>query len=552
MSSLESAGSVLAHHPQPAQLASLPKVRDVQISPDGSMILYQVQPFYKAPGRALSELWIAQTNIPHSARRLMDRVFNDRAGVFHPDSRRVIFLSDRHDPGRPAIIHILDLDATENSDSDPVAVCIDFRKEGVQAFELSPDGKMIAFTSKDPTSEEEARKVQQKDDAIVFSAHGAEPVDRYPRLRIHNFSTGETWTPEGLRKDRYIEAFTWSPNSTHVLYRLRQGRGSEFTEREVTLESISIEGSAVPRILGVYPRSPSGQNIWTHSEHIISLQSYEAGNILDARTIFAHRHSMDRSFTPSEGAQRLYGLKEDAVRIVNARANSREDITAVAVEICSDTDTHIDIITVDPSTRDMKTLLTVFQTEQEAVWFGAWDAKTIVDEAGRISYIFAAVLSSGVRHEPPNVWTRRVSHDGHEVSPKLRLSSHLQYLAEAPVFTTEVIQWEAVDGTVLSGLIRYPPGYSTGGGPRPTVLFIHGGPYRMESWSVSVRYASSVATAHLSVPEGGSLTAWGVTKTKTRFKAAIVGAGVANWEGMIMESGSPELEEKSGISPGFV
>lgn len=41
---------------------------------------------------------------------------------------------------------------------------------------------------------------------------------------------------------------------------------------------------------------------------------------------------------------------------------------------------------------------------------------------------------------------------------------------------------------------------------------------------------------------GGSLTAWGVTKTKNRFKAAVVGAGAVDWEGMVMQSASPELE----------
>lgn len=46
---------------------------------------------------------------------------------------------------------------------------------------------------------------------------------------------------------------------------------------------------------------------------------------------------------------------------------------------------------------------------------------------------------------------------------------------------------------------------------------------------------------------GGSLAAWGVTKTKIRFKAAVVGAGVSNWEGMVMESGSPELEVRNPI-----
>lgn len=38
------------------------------------------------------------------------------------------------------------------------------------------------------------------------------------------------------------------------------------------------------------------------------------------------------------------------------------------------------------------------------------------------------------------------------------------------------------------------------------------------------------------------MTAWGVTKTKTRFKAAIVGAGATNWESMVLESAAPELE----------
>jgi len=38
------------------------------------------------------------------------------------------------------------------------------------------------------------------------------------------------------------------------------------------------------------------------------------------------------------------------------------------------------------------------------------------------------------------------------------------------------------------------------------------------------------------------LSAWGVTQTKSRFKAAVVGGGVSDWEVMVMESGLPELE----------
>jgi hypothetical protein len=41
---------------------------------------------------------------------------------------------------------------------------------------------------------------------------------------------------------------------------------------------------------------------------------------------------------------------------------------------------------------------------------------------------------------------------------------------------------------------------------------------------------------------GGSLTAWGVTQTKTRYKVAVVGAAATHWETMVTESASPELE----------
>lgn len=59
----------------------------------------------------------------------------------------------------------------------------------------------------------------------------------------------------------------------------------------------------------------------------------------------------------------------------------------------------------------------------------------------------------------------------------------------------------------------------------------------MESWSTVYK-----TTVHLHINTrsnaGGSLTAWGVTKTKDRFKAAVVGAGVSDWEGMVMSASS--------------
>jgi len=55
--------------------------------------------------------------------------------------------------------------------------------------------------------------------------------------------------------------------------------------------------------------------------------------------------------------------------------------------------------------------------------------------------------------------------------------------------------------------------------------------------------------AHAIILVGASLAAWGVTQTKTKYKAAIVGGGATHWEDMVMASGSPELETAIGQSP---
>jgi hypothetical protein len=498
--------------PWPARIAATLKVRDVRISPDGSRVLYQVQAFYKSD-RTLSELWLAQTDVQNSSRPLTNGMFNDKAGVFHPDGSSVMFLSDRHDPGKSMHIYTLDLNL-ERVNLKPVRVA-DFGKRGVQGFKISPDGRFIAFTSADEKAcEEEEQKTQQRDDAHVFGEN-----NMTMRLRVYHSETGAVSTMEEIRKDGHMESYTWSPDSRQLLYRLRRGRGPEYAEQEVILERIPVDLPRVPIVLGSYPRSPSGQDIWLSSGQIASLQSYDPRNSLDARTLFVHH--IDEPFGVLQGTDRsrryagpeqlerhdrqvgerddgkqqgiarecqgsnnrhhrLYGDREDAVRIVNMAASSGDspDGVMIAIEVSSDVETHIDAIAVEEGR--MGAVFTLFQTKEDAVWFGAWDARRAVDNIGNLSYVCAAVLSSGVRHEPPNVWACRVAgSEQHEMSSgKIKLSSHLQWLADAPVFRTEVIRWKATDGTELSGLVRYPPGYEASHGLLPTVLFIHGGPYR--------------------------------------------------------------------------
>ncbi|KAF7376472.1 Peptidase-S9 domain-containing protein [Mycena sanguinolenta] len=554
------------------------KVREIRISPDGTHVVYQRQFQYKAGANLVTELWVAQTDVPGSARLLTVGEFFNGGTVFHPDNKRIVFLSDRASPGKAGTMYMLNF-ATANEDTVPEA--IDTGRKMVQGFDLSPDGAWIVFLSPADTTEAYAARIKAKDDGKVYG----EKVG-LSRIMLYNFATGETSALKGVRDDLQVESATFSPDSREILYRMRENKGVEYSEMPIVVERIAIAGeNPVPILVATYPRSPAGQSLWLASGHIADLQSFVPTNTLDARTLFVN--PLGEPFSVDGATTRLYGVDEDAVRIVNMQPGTNADGEGfIAVEVCKDVDTHMDVV-VCSANGSVRISVRMFETDEDAVWFSAWDARRVVDASGGVSYIFASILSSAIRHEPLNAYTIRVAADG-TLQKRVKLSSHLQWLADIPHPRTEVVYWKAADGTQLSGVVRYPPGYESG--KLPTVLFLHGGPYRrmipagvksslgpdsslfvpiiaegrghkfataaslgvgVLDWADCESMVDEMVKRGVVDPErlgvgGWSHAAWGVTNTKTRYKAAIIGAGATNWEGMVMESGSPELEAAIG------
>ncbi|KAJ7646932.1 Alpha/Beta hydrolase protein [Roridomyces roridus] len=567
-----------------ARIAAAGKVREIRLSPDGTHVVYQYQHQYRISASTEADLWVAKTDVPGSARLLVSGGCYNGGADFHPDGRRIIFLSDRATPGKKGTLFAVDIDDR----GEPEEMATGCR---VQSFDISPDGARIAFLSPAPAPEEHTLRVKQKYDATVYS----EKVG-LARIMLYDLATKETSPVKGIREDMQVESFTWSPDSKELLYRLRENKGVEYSEMPILVERIAIdEENPVPVHVATYPRSPAGQSLWLGSGHIADLQNYIPTNILDARTLFVHR--LGEPFT--DGATtRLYGETEDAVRIVNMDTSGSGE-GFIAIEVCNDVDTHMDVVVC--SADGARTTLTIFETDDDAIWFSAWDAKRVVDPtSGDVSYIFAAILSSAIRHEPPNAWTIRV-----DINGRLRNARKVvvprEMARRRAASQTEVVHWNAEDGTRLSGIVRYPPGYE--GGKLPTFVFLHGGPYRrmipdympyfcqwreLLAWSgylvICPNYRGSQGRGHqfgyaanlgvgmtdwadcdsmademirrgVADPDrlavggwshGGSIAAWGITETKTRYKAAIIGAGVTDWENMVLESGSPELEMAIG------
>ncbi|KAF7321936.1 Peptidase-S9 domain-containing protein [Mycena kentingensis (nom. inval.)] len=561
-----------------ALICAAGKVREIRISRDGRHVVYQDQYQYTPSGRFAGDLWVASTDGPDSARMLTGGDGSNSGGtVFHPDGRRILFTRG----GKLCTLEY----ATDTPEVEPTVLDTGGRR--VQGFDVAPDGRSVAFLSAAPAPEAHTARVKAKRDEIVYS----EKIG-LARIFIYDFAEGTTRPLEGIREDMHVESLTWSPDSTQLLYRLRQNKGGEYAELPIICERINITGSAKPVPVAAYPRSPAGQTVWTASGHIADLHGYVPSNTLDARTLFVT--PVDQPFSPdATGATtRLYGDVEDGVRIVNMDPGFGKENPAgegfIAIEVCNDLDTHVDVVvTSSAAGGQARKSVQLFETNDDAVWFSAWDAKRIVDsESGE------GVLCVRVRAElgdPPRAAQRRV-----------KVSSHLQWLAETPRLRTEKVWWKAKDGTQLSGVVRYPPaGAYEPGKPLKTILFLHGGPYRRMipdfmpyfcnwretfAWAgylvISPNYRGGQGRGHefaqaamLGVgvvdwddcdsmvdemvarglvdservavagwSHGASLAAWGVAATKTRYKAAIIGAGVTNWDGMIMESGSPELE----------
>jgi dipeptidyl aminopeptidase/acylaminoacyl peptidase len=84
--------------------------------------------------------------------------------------------------------------------------------EGVSGFEWSPDGKRLAYLTRDPMSDEEQR--QRRDKSFVIRA---DAPDRATRLVVQALDAGgaaRTLTPSS----HYVDAFSWSPDGRELAY----------------------------------------------------------------------------------------------------------------------------------------------------------------------------------------------------------------------------------------------------------------------------------------------------------------------------------------------
>jgi dipeptidyl aminopeptidase/acylaminoacyl peptidase len=572
-------GTGMAQSKRPATFEDVMQVKAVgspTLSPDGTTVLYTVRQWEPPPDGdkdrldSRTRIWRVRADGSEPARQI---TFGDRGDTqpqWSPDGKFISFLSARgpgasNDEGGPKPqVHLMRADGGE-------AQKLTDAKEGVTSYAWAPDGSRIAFLSNDPRSEAQESDIKKRDDERVFegdfrythawvvkvpaagSSGKADVAKQLTRGTDYTLSGTPSWAPDGRR-------FVIGASVTPLL---RDNRRDIYI---VDVESATAEKISSNFGSDTQPRwSPDGKTIaWTADPYAGPpvADGTAPGVVLQSRLML---HNVETKVTRDVSA----GTFDTDAGAPQWTAEGNR------VLFLSGKRAYNEAFAFDLTTGAYSQLSTRRTIQGSSL---SKDGRTIVvsmDAPDGASEIYAT--------DPRFSAFRKLT----DTNPQIDALA----LGE-----TEVVTWKSTDGAEVEGVLLKPVGYRAGT-KYPTLVVAHGGPsgaylnnnrlggleggqvWAGKGWAVfypnprgSTNYgekflqanindwgggdyndimtgvdalvARGIADpdklAHIGWSYGGYMTAWVITQT-TRFKAAMVGAGLTNMWSMYGTNDIPSV-----------
>jgi dipeptidyl aminopeptidase/acylaminoacyl peptidase len=526
------------------------------ISPDGRRVVFVRTNIIEAENRRHTELWISPSDSSAPAARLTSTDSNASAPVWSPDGKLLAFRSDRR--GGEGDIWFLHMESPNDADA--------FQIPGVGGMPIfSPDNRWIAFTKKTPPPFDrpaESAFEKQLDERfkgkaydwmnIRFDQRGYLPDPRDPHatppaeLYVVARQGGAAKQLTHLNVD--VAAAAWRPDSGALVLTADSHQRDEYSYERTDLWIVDLEGQ-IRRLTndGYEYRAPT----WSpDGKHLAFLRSQGLNLILAAHQKYGA--AIDIYRVPVDGGS-MKNLTPDFDLIPEA-----PKWTGDTIYFRSEVGGDGHLFRMDPS-GGMPVQIT--QGERSLGGF------SFSEHFDRIAYV-----AQDPTH-PYEAFSSRIDGSGEG-----RLSRFNDaFLREVDLNPAERIHFPSKDGTRIEGWIVKPRAVKA---PYPLILAIHGGPHMAlgsefdfeAQWlsnSSAVLYTNprgstgygekflwatwngwgkldyqdvmagvDYALANYPVDSnrlgvtgysyGGFLTNWVITQT-TRFKAAVVGAGISNW-----------------------
>ena len=406
------------------------QVSGLAISPDGAHVAYVVrEPLMEGEkSEYLSHIRVAAADGSRNVRFTRGE-HSAGSPAFSPDGQWLAFSTARSDKNQIWVIPMAGGEARQVTDA----------KAGVGQFRWSPAGDAFAFVMRDPETDEEEKAGKEKRDVILVDQNF-----KFGHVYTAPFDPAATETAEATRVtegDFHVTGFDWSPDGSQLVFahqadpRINTGRLSG------DIAVVSASGGDVAQL--VTGRGIESSPRWSPDGSLIAYAS--TGNQPEPVGL-ADLYVVD----PETGDSRM--LPETPNRSVSILGWSADSDEVFLNEFLGTT-RHVIAVPMGGGA--------IRQVTEGA---GVVGAAAMAATAGTLA------LTWQTTDEPAEVHVT-----GMGAFEPMRVSAVTSDAPRPPMGRTELLSWEAPDGTPVEGLLTYPVGHEDGTRV-PLVLNVHGGP----------------------------------------------------------------------------
>ena len=407
-------------------LINVPSVRDPQLSPDGSQLLYVRSDADWKANKRISHIWRVNADGTGSI-QLTSHIEGESSPRWSPDGRTIAFLAKRGEEEHEQIYLIPNI----GGEARPLTS----HASAGSNISWSPDGESIYFLAADPKTPEEKAREEAQDDVIAFD-------EDYKQRHLWKVSLDDGPEERITEGDFSIRGYRLS----------RDGSKISFHRAPTPLFDDSDEGE-------VWVMDSDGGNAEQLTRNTVS----ERGATLspdNTQVLFTtdsnerfETYYNDNIFIVPAGGGRHRMLLRDMPHEVQSASWSAD---GRSVFFTANTGVRSELFLVDVENERLEQVTTGDQS------IGGW------------SYVPSAekhVFSINTATNAGDVWSLAVG----STSP-VRITRVYDYLSdEFRLPRQEAIEWEGEDGVRVGGLVYYPLDYQSGT-RYPLIVQTHGGP----------------------------------------------------------------------------
>jgi dipeptidyl aminopeptidase/acylaminoacyl peptidase len=428
---------------------NLKTVVETAVSPDDRMIAYSVvvpRPFDHKPGNDYRHLYVYNI-ADDSAEAIVADDFTLYSLQWTPDSKNILFRSTR-DEVKTSQVYIVDAKG-----GAPEAIT-SFNNPVTQ-FELSPDGKKIAFISDDGQSDKKKLLLEKGYDAEIFEE---EYLDK--NLYIRDFNSEE---PKQITSGVTVFDFKWSPDSKKILAQIAEKNLVDDSYMFKRIYVIDTEKGIKEKIVD-NPGKLTKMAWSTDNKHIAFVAGVDIHDPVSG-SVFIADVTQPKPFTE------LRNYSEGFIGSVDAVSWKDDNTVLFSSEEG-----------VNKTLREQK--------------IDGKESKLIIEGGkavfGNFEYKDGKVFFAGNTPEHPSeVYVYNTSN-----KELKKLTDNNSWLSGIKLAKQEKITYKARDGLEIEGVLIYPLNFIEGD-TFPLIVYVHGGPEACEKngWLTSYSKWGQIAAA---------------------------------------------------------